>query len=174
MKNLLIVFIALSMQLAASAQSVMGINLEIDSTINEFQDEMLKKGYEPFETIAGEQKYKVDFAGYQDCQLSVRYNQDNEYIYEVAIYMDDRTASEKEEIYEQLLKQFKTKYSNSEDEDVLEIMGLRIRSWHYKFEQGKRAGISLLFSVDDGEVTFAITYVTKYEKSNTVKPSDDI
>lgn len=164
-KILSVLAIMLAVVVQASAQKVFGI--DITTTCKRYCYQLAtKKGYKPYESIAGEKRLKVTFAGYKGTEMHIRYDQANDSITGVSFYFPNRTKEEKSDIYNDLVRQFKQIDPAGED-SRLDIP--RINT-HERLWAGKAA---MIFDEVSGKLF--VEYMSKYrKKGNTTKASPDI
>lgn len=164
-KILVFMAIMIAVVVQANAQKVFGI--DITTTCKRYCYQLAaKKGYKPYESVAGDKRFKVTYAGYKGTEMHVRYDQSNDSITEVAFYFPNRTKEEKSDIYNDLVRQFKQIDPNGSDSR----MDIPLINTHNRMWAGKA---DMIFDEVSGKLF--VSYKSKYErKGNTTKASPDI
>ena len=161
--SVMAIFIAIVVQ--ANAQKVFGI--DITTTCKRYCYQLAtKKGYKPYESVAGDKRFKVTYAGYKGTEMHVRYDQSNDSITEVAFYFPNRTTEEKSDIYDDLVRQFRQIDPKGKESRMdIPLINTYRRMWG-----GKAA---MIFDEVSGDLF--VSYKSKYYRvSNAVKASSDI
>ena len=92
-KILSILAIMIAVVVQANAQKVFGF--DITTTCKRYCYQLAtKKGYKPYESVAGDKRFKVTYAGYKGTEMHVKYDQSNDSITEVTFYFPNRTKEE--------------------------------------------------------------------------------
>lgn len=163
-KILLVLAILVAVVVQASAQKVFG--LDITTTCKKYCYQLAtKKGYKPYECIAGEKRFKVTYAGYKGTEMHIKYDQSNDSIIEVAFYFPNRTKEEKSDIYNDLVRQFK-QIDPTGKSSRLDIPAINT---HERLWVGKAA---MMF--DEVEGKLFVEYMSRYKGKGTTKASPDI
>ena len=152
MKQFLFLLLFAVIAVEASSQKVFGIDITTTSTKYAKQLQ-LKKGWKPIETVSGEKKYKVTYAGYTNTMMYVRYDERNDSIKEVTFKFPNRDLYEKEDIFNDLASQFK----QIDPKGKIERMDIPFINQRGKAWSGEK--VSMYLGENDGNMF--VTYLSK-------------
>lgn len=167
MKKILSFLLLAVIAVGANAQKVFGIN--ITTTSSKYAKQLLlKKGWKPVETISGEKRYIVTYAGYTKTAMYVRYDERNDSITEITFKFPNRSLSEKEDIFDDLSSQYEQIDPNGKLERMdIPYIDQRAKAW---------CGEKVSMYLDENSGNMFVTYLSKYKsnKKKISKPSNDI
>ena len=164
---LLLVFFVTIPVFGQVKQTVLGI--ETNTTMKVFKAALEKKGYKPTQTVAGRYVYEVQYAGYQKCKMQVAFNNGNDSVTFIDIYLPHESYSKDLDVFSNMASQLKEKYGN---ERSYNFTG-RVNYYGDK-KQGTQCILSLYQGRSDSEDGVVVEYVTKAIIKNEVVVSDDI
>lgn len=167
---------------AQAPLSVLGINP--NTTLKNFNLALSKKGIRPILTAEGLYEYKVNYAGYPNCRMEVKYNTGNDSIRTITIEIPHESIAKDKAIFENLTKQFKEKYGNESDlgEELTklkeEYVGHPIRRTRYERSYGKHkineCYVKWYFDDDEYEDGVEVKYYTNAYSDGKISISSDI
>ena len=185
MKKLFLLSLVFLLSVICFAQaplSVLGINP--NTTMKKFNLALSKKGIRPSQTAEGLYEYKVNYAGYSNCRMEVKFNIGNDSIRSITIDVPHESIAKDKAIFENLTKQFKEKYGNEIDlgEELIKLQEefemRRIKRTRYERSYGKHkinmCYVKWYFNDNEYEDGIEVKYYTNANDDKKVSVNSDI